>query len=76
MKRLTYVSCLLWACAAASVVTGCGVSETAVAGAATAASRAGEAQAAQQTLQQVGQQLEAANQQAEAQRRALGEATP
>lgn len=62
-------------CLSAALLSGCGVGETAVGAAAAGKAKAEEAKQAQQALQHVQQQLDAANAQAEAQRKALDEAT-
>jgi hypothetical protein len=69
MRTTICVSCLL-----AVLLTGCGVSETAVAAAAAGKSKAEEIKQGQETMKQVQTQLDAANQQAEAQRKAAGQA--
>lgn len=70
MKTSICVSCL-----AALLLAGCGVSETAVTAAAAGKSKADEIEQGRQTVQNVQNQLDAANQQADAQRKALEEAT-
>lgn len=66
MKWTICVSCLL-----AGVLSACGVSETAVTAAAAGKGKAEEIRQARETVKQVQTQLDAANQQAEAQRKAL-----
>lgn len=69
MLKMICVSCL------ALMLAGCGVSETAVTAAAVAQGKAEEIKQGQQTMQKVQQDLDAAQQQAEAQRKALEQAS-
>ncbi len=64
MRKSICVSCLLLALSA------CGVSETAVTAAAVAQGKAEEVKQGQQTMQKMQQDIDAASQQAEAQRQA------
>lgn len=68
-RILICVSCL-----SAVMLPGCGVGETAVSAAAAGKAKAEEVRQAQQTMQQVQQQLDAANAQAASQRKALEDA--
>jgi hypothetical protein len=70
MTKSFCVSCTL-----ALLLGACGVTETAVTAAAVAKGKAEEVKQGQQTLQKVQQDLDAANQQAEAQRKAAEQAT-
>lgn len=68
MKKSICVSCLLL------VLSACGVSETAVTAAAVGKGKAEEIKQGQQTMQKVQQDIDAASQQAEAQRKAAEQA--
>lgn len=65
MHKRMCVSCVL-----AMLLAGCGVSETAVTAAAVAEGKAEEIKQGQQTMQTMQQDIDAASQQAEAQRKA------
>lgn len=69
MRTTICVSCLL-----AALTAGCGVSETAVTAAAAGKSKTEEIRQGQETLQQVQTRLDAASEQAEAQRKAAEQA--